>query len=76
MSNVKIKPMKFYAYVALNGEIIVHPYHRLQDITSTYGSMHVMDTLPNEFEAKDHDEARKVAYELFRKAGRNPKKPK
>lgn len=66
---------KYYAYVALNGETIVHPYNRSEDITSCYGSMYVMDVLPHEFEAKDHDDARQKAYELFKKMGRNPKKP-
>lgn len=66
---------KFYAYVALNGETIVHPYNRLEDITSCYGSMHVIDVLPHEFEAKDHNDARQIAYKLFKKAGRNPIKP-
>lgn len=74
MSTIE-KVKKFYAYVALNGEIIVHPYNRLEDITSTYTSPYVMDTLPHEFEAEDHDHARKVAYKLFRKAGRNPTAP-
>lgn len=66
---------KFYAYVALNGEIIVHPYHRPKDITSTYGSKWVMDRLPKEFEATDHNNARQVAYKLFKKMGRDPIKP-
>lgn len=66
---------KYYAYVALNGEIIVHPYNRLEDITSCYTSGSVIEVLPHEFEAKNHNQARQVAYKIFKKMGREPKKP-